>query len=141
MTAAAEQLGLAITAAPDSPDEGDEQALLLEHLVAACRAVARELTYEACAKSLDAIWGERGRPVSASVLRAGLSGTERNYFRVEWAFWFARRSETVAEILLEVAGRARPKKKPEDELRDLKALIREELPKRATALIRKAELP
>lgn len=136
------QVGLPI-ADPSDHEEGDAQALLFDHLVAACRTVARELTVEYCAKSLDAIWGDRGRPVSASVLRSALNpgGANYNYFRVEWAIWFARKSDHVAELLLEIGGSARPKKKPEDELRDLKALVKEALPKHAAALIRKAELP
>jgi hypothetical protein len=134
---------LAIVGLEDPADierDGDDQALLFEALVGACRAVARELGYDACAAALDAIWGERGRPVSAAVMRAALNGTERNYFRVEWAIWFARRSEHVADILLEIAGRgSRPRKTAEQELEDLKALLRDELShKRAEQLIRKA---
>lgn len=123
------------------PNENDLDPALLEQILTACRAVAKTLTYEHCAAELDAIWGERGRPVSASTLRAAMSGTERNYFRIEWAFWFARQSDAVGELLLEIVGRGRPKKKAEDELRDLKALVRESYPKHAAALIRKAELP
>ena len=129
----------------DDPAEaaraGDEQALLYERLMVACRAVARELTFERCAAALDAIWGDRGRPVSAAVLRAALSGTERNYFRVEWAIWFARHSEDVADVLLEIAGRGKPKKTPEEELRDLKEIVRRELGATGNKLIRKAEAP
>ncbi len=140
------QLGLAIAAPPQTEAEaaaeraeieadGDEQALLYEHLVVACRAVARELGYDACANAIEAIWADRGHPVSSSVLRAALNpnNLNHNYFRFEWAIWFARKSDAVAELLLEIGGRACPKKSPEDELRDLKAAIREELPKRAAA--------
>lgn len=120
--------------------DADDQALVFEGLLAACRACARLLTVEVCARELDRIWGDRGRPVSAAVLRAALNGTERNYFRLEWAIWFARQSEDVAELLLEIVGQGKPKKTPEEELADLKKLVRDELShKRAEALIRKAE--
>jgi hypothetical protein len=122
-------------------DDADAQGVLLEQLLAACRAVARELTYDRCAAELDAVWGERGRTVSAAVLRAALTGTERNYFRVEWLFWFAQQSPDVATLVLEIAGRGLPKKKPEDELRDLQSEVRAEFPKQAERLIRKAASP
>jgi hypothetical protein len=121
--------------------ELDDERLLFERLMKACREVCRELGYDRCAAELDAIWSPLGRHVSAGVLRQTLApNTERNYFRLEWIIWFARQSEEVADLVLEVIGRGRPKKKPEDELRDLKELIRAELPKRAAALIRKAEM-
>ncbi len=121
--------------------EADRQSALRDEMMLACRAVARELTYDVCARELDAVWGPKGRAVSASALRSALHDVERNNFRFEWILWFATQSEDVADLLAEISGRGKPKKKPEDELRDLKALIREELPKRATALIRKAESP
>lgn len=119
--------------------EADDQALLFEHVVAACKAVTRELTLEVCATALDRIWGDRGRPVSAAVLRAALNDSRGNYFRVEWLIWFARQSEEVAQLAHEIAGAGLPQKKPEDELRDLKAVLREEYPRQAQRLIRKAE--
>ena len=142
MVARAEQLGLSI-AEPVAQDDADDQALMFEHIVAACRAVARDLTIEVCAKSLDAIWGDRGRPVSASVLRAGLNPSNADYkhFRLEWVIWFSHHSEHVRELLAELAGRGKPKKTADEELRDLKALLKEELPKRADAIIRKAATP
>jgi hypothetical protein len=91
--------------------------------------------YEAAAAALDRRWGEKGRPVSASMLRAALGDTERNYFRAEWLDWFAARSPEVADLM---ARRVKPVKSPEEQLRDLENEIREELPKRADSIIRKA---
>lgn len=123
--------------------EADEQALLYERVVHACRALARELTMESCATQIDAIWGDRGHPVSAAVLRAALGDSRGNYFRFEWAVWFARQDggDAVAELLLEIAGRGLSPKKPEDELRDLHEAIRNEFPKQAEKLIRKGKAP
>jgi hypothetical protein len=89
----------------------------------------------ACAAALDKRWGEDGRPVSESTLGAALRDSERNYFRLEWADWFAARSPEIAELL---ARRIKPVKTPEQELEDLKAELRSELPKRADAVIRNA---
>lgn len=123
----------------DVARESDEHHLIFETAIVAMRELARELTYQVCAAKLDAIWGSKGRPVSASVLRAALEGTERNYFRFEWCIWFARHSEDVALYMREIGGAALPVKTPEQELNDLKATIREEYPKQAVKLIRKAE--
>lgn len=125
--------------AKDREREADDQALLFEHVLAACRAVARDLTYDACARELDRIWGERGRPVSAAVLRAALNDARGNYFRLEWLIWFARQSEDVAQLAREIGGAGLPKKTPEQELEDLKNVLRSEYPKQAQRLIRKAE--
>jgi hypothetical protein len=121
--------------------EADDQWLITERFFVACRSVVREVGgWDACAQALDAIWARRGRGVTASVLRAAMTGTERNYFRWEWCIWFARQSAEVADLLFEAGGRAKPKKRAEDELRDLKVAVREELShKRADQLIRKAE--
>lgn len=120
----------------------DDQRLALEHFFAACRQVCRELGYERCANELDAIWSKVGRGVSASTLKATLAPNgERNYFRFEWAIWFAQQSEEVADLLLEIAGRGKPEKTPEEELRDLKELMRRELGATGNKLIRKAAAP
>lgn len=134
---------LAIGGLEDRAEEADEldaEALLREELWGALRAIARELTYEVCAAELDKRWGPKGRPVSASLLRAALNDTERNNFRLEWVFWFAKKSELIAELVLEIGGRGRARKKPENELRDLKELMRRELGSVANKLIRKAEV-
>lgn len=93
--------------------------------------------YDAVANELEARWAVFGRPVSASVLRAALSpeGNERNYFRLEWADWFAARSPEIADLL---ARRVKPTKTPQQQIADLEAELREELPKRADAVIRRA---
>lgn len=118
--------------------EADEQVLLFEHMLAACRAVARELTYDACATALDRIWGDRGRPVSSAVLRAALNDSRGNYFRLEWAIWFARQSEEVASVLAEIIGLGASSKPPDEELEDLKEVLLEEYPRQAQRLIRRA---
>lgn len=131
-----EQLDLDI---PDTAAD-DLDPVLLERLLVACRRVANTMTVDECATALEGIWGERNRPVAASQLRAALNSTERNYFRVEWAFWFSRHSEEVRDLLLEVIGHGKPKKPPDVGLRDLKTVVREAFPKHADALFRKAEL-
>ncbi len=93
--------------------------------------------YEACAAALDRRWGERGRPVSASTLRAALNDAERNYFRAEWLDWFACRSADVADLL---GRRVKPTKTDRELYDDLVREVREELPKRADAIVRKARV-
>ena len=93
--------------------------------------------YDAAAAALDKRWGAKGkdRPVSASMLRAALHDSERNNFRAEWLDWFAARDRDIADLM---ARRVKPVK-TEAELRaDLEAEIREEYPKQAEKLIRKA---
>jgi len=92
--------------------------------------------YDAAAADLDRRWGPKGRPVSASVLRAALHDAERNNFRAEWLDWFACRCHEVASLL---ARRVKPEKTWEVYAHDLEAEIDEELsPKRAAAVRRRA---
>lgn len=122
--------------------EIEAQQDILQRFFKACREVCRELGYERCANELDAIWAPLGRGVNPSTLKMTLApGNERNYFRFEWAIWFARQNDDVAEALAEIIGAARPKKKPEDELRDLQEIVRGEYPKQAERIIRKAATP
>jgi hypothetical protein len=131
-----------VEAKRDREREIERQQELLSRFFKACREVCREQTYERAANELDDIWAPLGRGVSPSVLKATLSpGNERNYFRWEWAIWFATQSEDVADLLCEVAGRGKPKKSPEEELRDLQNIVRSEYPKQAERLIRKAGTP
>lgn len=122
--------------------DAEAQQDLLSRLLRAMREVCREHGYEHCANALDAIWAPLGRGVSSSSLKMTLApGNERNYVRIEWAIWFAQQSEEVADLVAEMAGRGKPKKKPEDELRDLQAIVRAEMPKQADRIIRKAATP
>lgn len=123
----------------DAERDADDQHLLFTQLIAACKRVARELTYGFCADELQRIWGQHGRHVTSAGLRACCEGVERNYFRIEWAMWFARQSEEVAQIVREMGGAPAPKKTPQQELDDLKNTLREEYPRQAQKLIRKAE--
>ena len=93
--------------------------------------------YDACAAALDKRWGERGRPVSASVLRAALHDVERNNFRAEWLDWFACRSADVADLL---ARRVKPEKTDRQLYEDLVAELRENemSHKRVEQVVRKA---
>lgn len=91
--------------------------------------------YDACAAALDRRWGPKGRPVSASTLRAALMDAERNNFRAEWLDWFAARDP---EIALLVGRRVKPAKTDRDNYEDLVETIRDEYPKQADKLIRKA---
>lgn len=120
--------------------EAEDQQELLARFFKACREVCREHTYERVAEELERIWGDLGRHVSSGVLKQTLApGNERNYFRFEWCIWFARQSDSCAEILKEIIGHGQPKKSPEEELRDLQTELRAELShKRAEQLIRRA---
>ena len=92
--------------------------------------------YDACAAALNRRWVDKGRGVSAAVLRAALHDVERNNFRLEWADWFACRSKEVAELM---GRRVKPIKTPDERLADLEAELREELShKRAEAVMRRA---
>jgi hypothetical protein len=122
----------------DREQEIDDRRELLERLFKACRAVCREHSYEAVGQALEAEWGDLGRHVSSGVVKQTLTPNSSNYFRVEWIMWFAAQSPEVAEILLEIAGRGVPKKKPEDELRDLQEIIRANYPRQAESHIRRA---
>lgn len=118
----------------DDPREKERDAEgqhdLMYRFYAACREVCREMTYEKAANALDVIWSPLGRAVSSSSLKMTLApGNERNYYRWEWCVWFARQSEECADVLAEIAGRGKPKKTPEDELRDLQNIVRTHYPK------------
>ena len=92
--------------------------------------------YDAVAAALDKRWGPKGRPVSASVLRAALNDVERNNLRAEWLDWFAARDRDIADLL---ARRVKPLKTAEERIADLEAELREELShKRAEAVLRRA---
>lgn len=131
----------------ETEDERDvetaQQRRLWNDVIDACRQVVREFGgYDPTAAALAHLWGPIGHHVTAAVLRSALSvESERNYFRGEWLLWFSLQSPTVAELLATIAGRSKPKKKPEDELRDLQEGIRAEMPKQAERIIRKAATP
>lgn len=91
--------------------------------------------YDACAAALSRRWAPEGRHVTGALLRACVEGVERNNFRLEWAYWFADQDQDIAALL---ARKVKPTK-TEAELRaDLEAEIREEYPKQAEKLIRRA---
>lgn len=121
-------------------DEADHD--LFYRLMAAFRAVTRDLTNDRAANELAAMWAPHGRDVSPATLRATLApGNERNYFRVEWIIWFARQSEDVAHLLMEIAGHGLPRKSTVDELEDLRAIVRREYPRQADKHLREASSP
>lgn len=98
--------------------------------------IGQQRGYEAAAAELDKRWGPKGRPVSASILRAALADAERNNFRLEWADWFALRSREVAELL---GRRVKPTKTKEELFDDFLEEVREELShKRIEAALRRA---
>jgi hypothetical protein len=137
MVTAAKQMGLVGIDADDEAAEIEAENLWREELFSACRQCVRDLGgYEHAAAALDRRWGPKGRPVSASLLRAALNDAERNYFRGEWLAFFKGKSADVARIL---AAGMKPKKTPEELLADLEAELREELShKRVEQIIRKA---
>lgn len=137
MVAAAKQVSLAGFDQDDEAAEIEAENLWREELFSACRQCCRDLGgYEHAAAALDRRWGPKGRPVSASLLRAALNDAERNYFRAEWLAFFKSKSADVAKIM---AAGVKPTKTPEELLRDLEAELREELShKRVEAIVRKA---
>lgn len=72
-----------------------------ERLLDACREVCVRQGYKQTADEPDQIFGELGRPVSASLLSNAMNDRERNYWRGEWIPYFARRSPLVASIVAE----------------------------------------
>lgn len=126
-------------------DEVDFEHEMFDEFFKAVRRAVRALGgYEECAVALERIWGSKGRHVTEALLRSTLSEdveAKRNYFRFEWSLWFALHSEDVREVFAVVSGRGKPTKKPEDELRDLKQELRDQFPKQAEKLIRKAATP
>ena len=137
VVAAAKQMSLSGVDADEEAAEIEAENLWREELFNACRQCVRDLGgYEPAAAALDRRWGSRGRPVSASLLRAALNDAERNYFRGEWLAFFKSKSEDVAKIM---AAGVKPTKTPEEYARDLEAEVREELShKRAEQVMRKA---
>jgi hypothetical protein len=124
----------------ESEARGDAHAVVLEHLFAACKRVVRELTADYVAEELSKIWANRGRPVTAPILRSALSDSRGNYFRFEWVLWFAEHSADVRELLIGV-GAGDSDKDPADELEDLKGVLRNEFPKQADRLIQRGKAP
>ncbi|MDQ1446777.1 MAG: hypothetical protein QOI20_3241 [Acidimicrobiaceae bacterium] len=128
----AEEIEREVEAASDNANEK------LVALINACKRVARELTYAHCAAELEKLWGPHGRHVTSATLRACLDGTERNYFRLEWARWFADRSDDV-KAHLHAWLVDMPAKTWQRLYEDLCLTIYEEFPNQAKKLIRKAE--
>lgn len=136
MVAVAKQMQMRGLEDADEAAEIEAGYIWREQLWSAMRAVTRDLGYETCASALDRRWGEKGRPVSASLLRAALNDAERNYFRLEWADWFARQSKDVADLL---AARVKPKKTADEMYEDLITELRETLShKAAEQVLRRA---
>lgn len=92
--------------------------------------------YDGCAYRLNEIWEEEGRSVTAGSLRAALTDTERNHFRLEWVDWFASQSPEIAEML---ARRVKPKKTDRELLDAFLDELLEDIPhKRIQAALRRA---
>jgi hypothetical protein len=118
---------------------GDAHEIRLNQLFAACKKAVRNLgSADDAALELSAMWEDRGRPVTAPVLRAALADSRGNYFRLEWILYFAELSEEVRDLLIAI-GHGDTPKDPREELDDVYDVIREELGKTGEALIRKAK--
>lgn len=127
--------------AADCAMRRDRRGVLRARAMAAIGRLARERQFAVCAEELDAddkAFGG-GKGVGASTLRACVEGTERNYFRLDWLFWFLEESDELASVLMEAIGL--PQKDPKEELQDLRDIVRAELPKQAERMIRKAAEP
>src|SRR4051812_2279894 len=111
MKTGAAQLEIEAVEAQELEAIGDSHAIVLERVFAACRKVVRELTADVVARELDVMWANRGRPVTAPVLRSALADSRGNYFRFEWILWFAEHSDEVRELLIGI-GVGRSEKEP-----------------------------
>lgn len=80
--------------------------------------------YDGCAFRLSKQWDKKGRPVSAQGLKNALEDSNRNNFRLEWAYWFASQDAEIAELL---ARHVKPTKTPEQFNQDLIAVMRKYL--------------
>lgn len=128
----------------------ERRAELRLRLLNAIKRHARLIEYTRCAEAIDAdaavFRGDKeggdstgNKGVSASLFRSCLESSERNYFRLDWLFWFIDESEDVRSVLIEAIGL--PEKDPKEELQDLRDLVRSEMPKQADRIIRKAAEP
>ena len=70
-----------------------------DRLREACRDVAERQGYKETAAELDAWFGEREHPVSASTLNNALNEKNGNYWRGEWVPYFAARSPEVMAVI------------------------------------------
>lgn len=129
----------------------ERRAELRLKLLNAIRRHAREVTNNVCADEVDedaAVFrGDRERGgdgtgnkgVSSALFRSCLESSERNYFRLDWLFWFIDESEDVRAALQDAIGL--PEKDPREELQDLREQVRIEMPKQADRIIRTAAQP
>lgn len=151
MAAVKEQLGLAglKTAAERDAEDAEKAArrearnILRHRLMAAIRTFAKGQTDAIAAElsdDVDVFGADAGKNgVSGSLLRACMTGGERNYFRLDWIFYLLEESDDVAAVMLEACGHGKPQKTPEQYAKDLEDTLREELSQnRADRAIRKA---
>jgi hypothetical protein len=80
--------------------------------------------HDGCAFRLNQIWEEKGRPVTGGALKNALEDSNRNNFRLEWAFWFASQDQDIARLL---GMHVKPEKTPEQLLADQETAMREVL--------------
>lgn len=96
--------------------------------------------YDGCAYRLNKRWEPlpHGRPVTAGALKQALTDSERNNFRLEWAYWFAEQNEDIAKLL---GCQVKPAKTTEQLFDDFLAELGEELAhKRIQAALRRARV-
>lgn len=112
--------------------------LWMDQKLAAAKKLIAERGLKTVADELDQIWGPLGHPVSASTLSNAVRDHDRSYWRSEWDSWFCEQSEEFNEVVIEMTGRGKSQRTPEEKNEWFERLIREALsPKNAEALIRK----
>lgn len=105
-----------------------------EQFAAELREAAAAVELKVAAADLDDIFGEAGRPVSASLLGNCLRGDNRNYARAEWVPYLVSlpSGRDALRVLADVAGfDLVPKAKPltdTEKLRKIEAVLDESGP-------------
>lgn len=114
--------------------------MLMERKLKAAQKVCQERSIKAVAHDLDQIWGPLGHSVSASTLSNALRDHERSYWRSEWDGYFCDASAEFREVILEMAGKSKPRKTKEEMFDALLRLLPHELASgRVAELLKKAE--
>jgi hypothetical protein len=131
----------------DKAARREARALRRHRLMSAIRTFARGQTEQLAAElseDLEAFGVDSGKQgISGTLLRACMTGGERNYFRLDFLFLLLEESPEVAEIMVEACGYIQPQKTPEQYAKDLeKQFFKKLSPAEAEKAIRAAkEMP
>lgn len=123
----------------------EARSILRHRLMSAIRTFAKgqsEQLASELSEDLEVFGVDSGKNgVSGTLLRACMTGGERNYFRLDFIFLLLEESPEVADIMIEACGYGQPQKSHEQYSKDLEEQFSKELsPTRAKAAIRAARL-